>query len=624
MSLLTMTDIQVAFSGHTVLDSVSMSLSEGEIVGLIGLNGSGKTTLLRVAAGVATADSGRVDRRKGLRIGFLEQEPVLPEDATVHDAALSAFDDLLEMERRMRETEHKIAHAEAEERHALLERLGRLQERFDIEGGYERESRVATVLAGVGFSQEEFTRPVTVLSGGERARVALARLLLRDAEILLLDEPTNHLDLAGIEWLEEFLRTKFRGAALVVSHDRLFLDRTVRRILDLERGRLVEYPGNYTKYAELKAARRLEQGRQYEKQRAFIEKEGQFIRRYHAAQRGREARGRQKRLDRLDRVEAPKNERGISVRFDPLRESADLCLRVEELSKSFGDQTLFRDLNVEVYRGDRVGIVGPNGSGKTTFLKVLLGSEPADTGGVSTGRHVQAGYLPQQVDILFSQKTVLDEVWERNRKLDEVAARAILGRFLFSGDDAVAKEVSALSGGERTRLALACLMVERPNLFVLDEPTNHLDIASCEALEEAIEEFEGTVVMVSHDRYLINRLVNKLIVLDGRGGARLIQGNYETFERLRAAQPPAETAKRAAPGPEPERKPVKKLSKNRLAKLEADISRLEMEKSQTEEQLADPALYTDPEKARSLPRRYDEICRELEELYAVWSGSEHP
>jgi ATP-binding cassette subfamily F protein 3 len=625
MALVTLTDVHVAFSGHTVLDGASMSLHDGEIVGLIGPNGSGKTTLLRSAAGSQPLDAGRVDRRKGLRIGFLEQEPVLPEEATVHDAALSAFVELLEVEQRMRDVEHKIARSPAGERHALLERLGCLQERFDLERGYELEGRVGAVLAGVGFSQEEFIRPVSVLSGGERARLALARLLLRDAELLLLDEPTNHLDLAGIEWLEEFLRTRFNGGALVVSHDRLFLDRTVRRILDLEDGRLVEYPGNYSKHAELKAHRRLEQERLYEKQRAFIEKEEQFIRRYHAAQRGREARGRQKRLNRIERIEAPKDRKSMSVRFDPLRESAELCFRAEELAKRFGEQKLFSGLNLEVYRGDCVGIIGPNGSGKSTLLKLLMEELPPDAGSIQKGRHVHVGYLPQQADILFSRETVLDEVWERNRKLDEVQARSLLGRFLFSGDDAVAKAVSDLSGGERTRLALACLMVERPNLLLLDEPTNHLDIASCEALEEAIEDFEGTVVMVSHDRYLINRLVNKLVALDGRGGSQLIHGNYETYEQRRSRQTrPAGPPPEKRPAAEPERKRTKKLSKNRLAQLEEDISRLELEKSQIEAQLADPALYADRNKARTLPRRYDELCRQLDDLYTLWSESEHP
>ena len=646
MALVTLNEVRMMFSGRRVLDAASLSLHEGETVGLIGANGSGKTTLLRIIAGAAQPDSGRVDRRKGLRIGFMEQEPDLRPEMSLHDAALGAFAELLETERRMRELEREIADSpppadssspagvaelrragsQADPRHDLLRQLGALQARFEHAGGYEHESRTEAALMGLGFTRDEFARPVSVLSGGERTRLALARLLLREADLLLLDEPTNHLDLAGIEWLETYLQKKFRGAALIVSHDRLFLDRTVKKILDLDAGRVTEYPGNYTQYAGQKELHRLEQTRKYQEQRAFIEKEEDFIRRYHAAQRGREARGRQKRLDRVERIAAPAHHRKIAVRFQPRRESGETCVRVEALSKRFGERALFRGLDLEVARGERVAIIGPNGSGKTTLLRILLGEAEPDGGTLYVGHKVHFGYLPQEPTGLNSEQTVLEAVWARDRKQDEVAVRSLLGRFLFSGDDAVGKRLCDLSGGERTRVALACLMVDRPNALVLDEPTNHLDIASREALEAALETYGGTLIMVSHDRYFINRLAQKLLVLDGAGGApKLVLGNYETYERAR--QEAAALAQSAAPRQkksprlpsEASAKEGRPLSKNRLAGLEADIARMEAEKNRLEEELAKPELYSDPVKARETPQQYEKVCRELEALYREWT-----
>jgi ATP-binding cassette subfamily F protein 3 len=678
MALVTLNDVTIMYSGRRVLDAASLSLHEGETVGLIGANGSGKTTLLRIIAGAVPPDSGRVDRRKDLRIGFMEQEPDLPrsmqrsallrglrsdssspaeapalrssatsageEEAelrragiSLHDAALSAFADLLETERRMRELEREIAEAEAHKRHDLLRQLGALQARFEHAGGYEHESRTEAALMGLGFTRDEFARPVSVLSGGERTRLVLARLLLRDADLLLLDEPTNHLDLAGIEWLETYLQKKFRGAALIVSHDRLFLDRTVTKVLDLDAGRVKEYPGNYTQYAGQKALHRLEQTRQYQEQRAFIEKEEDFIRRYHAAQRGREARGRQKRLDRIERIAAPTHHKKIAVRFQPKRESGEICIRAEGLSKGYGELPLFRDLDLEIARGERVAIIGPNGSGKTTLLKILLGEVEPDGGTLYVGHNVSFGHLEQEPAGLNSDQTVLEAIWARDRKQDEVAVRSLLGRFLFSGDDAVGKRLRDLSGGERTRVALAGLMVDRPNALLLDEPTNHLDIASREALEAALESYGGTLIMVSHDRYFINRLAQKLLVLGpsdpespgrtgGAGGApKLVLGNYETYERQR--QESAALAQQTPPKPKkPGRSPSvasakegRPLSKNRLARLEGDISRMEAEKNRLEEELAKPELYSDPVKARETPRQYEKLCRELEALYREWT-----
>ena len=629
MALVQLNDIAVSFGGRKVLDRESFSLYERERCGLVGANGSGKTTLLRVIAGMLEADSGLVARKRHLRIGFLEQEPDLPADANVHEAALSAFADLLRMEKHMRRIEHEIAVADGTRRADLLRQLGTLQSRFEHAGGYQRESRTAAVLMGMGLKKPDFTKPVSVLSGGERSRLALARLLLREADLLLLDEPTNHLDLDGIEWLEDFLSRKFRGAALVVSHDRVFLDRAVTRILDVARGRVSGYPGNYSKYAALKAHGQLAQQREHDKQRRFIEHEEEFIRRYHAGQRSKEARGRRRRLERLERVEPVRHDKHIALRFQPRRESSELCFRVEDLSKSYERYKLIEGLSFEVYRGERVGIVGPNGSGKTTLLKMLLGRESPDSGAVEVGHNVAFGYVEQHPADTASEETVLDEVWNRNRRLDEVEVRSVLGRFLLGGDDDVAKKLRDLSGGERTRVSLACLMIERPNVLVLDEPTNHLDIPSRIALESALEAYEGTLIIASHDRYFLNKTVRRIILIDGER-SRVICGNFEYYEALRQRERAGGagrvngSGREAVQKPTPKRpaKPRRRTSKNQLARMEEQLSQLEKEKESLEAELAKPEVYADPQRARELPKRYQRICRDLETLYGEWLGHE--
>jgi len=613
MPLIQLTNVSMSFGGQAVLEDITWGLHAGQRVGLIGANGTGKTTLLRILAGAIEPEGGRADRGRRLRIGFMEQEPDLAPDDTMHDAALAAFADLFEMERRMRELEQEIADADEAGRAALLARLGRRQEQFERANGYDCENRASAALMGLGFRRDDFDRPVSVLSGGEKSRIALARLLLREPDLLLLDEPTNHLDLDGIEWLENFLAKRFRGAVVLVSHDRLFLDRTVAKIVELRGARLAEYRGNYSKYVQLKERQTLEQRRKYEQQQEFIRKEEDFIRRQHAGQRYKEARGRQKRLDRVER------HKKISVRFQAERNSGEVCVRAEGLSKRFGERTLFEDLTFEVYRGARVGIIGPNGSGKTTLLRMVMGRLAPDGGALDIGHHLAFGYLEQESADLNSERSVLDEVWERKRRMDEVEARSVLGRFLISGDEAVNKRLCDLSGGERRRVALACFMVEQPNCLVLDEPTNHLDIASRVALEEALLEYPGTILAVSHDRYFLNRIARKLIVL-GDSGARVVHGTYEDYERQRASRPVETPHPKPTPPARTRAKPA--LSKNRLAQLEREIAGLEEEKGRIEAELARPDLYADADKARDLPSRYREVAERLDALYAEWARQE--
>ena len=605
MSLVQLNDAGLAFAGQTILSGATATIEEGDRIGLIGPNGSGKTTLMRIICGALEPDTGGVARRRGLRCGFLEQEPALPSGSSVHDVALSAFDDLLKLEQRMRETEHAVAAAEPDERNALL---------------HKHESRVGAVLMGVGFSEEEFARPVDVLSGGERSRLALARLLLRDADLLLLDEPTNHLDIDGLEWLEDFLNNRFAGTVVLVSHDRMFLDRTVGRIWDVERARLTTWRGNYTKYAELKEQQELAKEREYEKQQAFIRKEEEFYRRYHAAQRGREAKGRMKRLNRLERIERSPRRKEINMRFEVRRDPSALCFRIEDLAKRYGDRVLFRNISMEIYRGERIGIIGPNGSGKTTLLRILLDELEPDQGQVIRGRNLSSGLLPQQPPPGDGRRSVLDEVWERKRTLNEEDVRSVLGRFLFSSDDDVNKQLADLSGGERKRVALACLMVDQPNVLLLDEPTNHLDIGSREALEAAIGSYPGTVLAVSHDRTFLNRMVDRLIVIEGEE-SRVFFGTYRDFGEKRRAEKESETERKTAAAtsePTSGAGRPRKLSKNRLAALESKIAELEREKERLEALLADPEVYADPDRAARLPKEYNDVREHLDACYAQW------
>ena len=615
--LITVSNVCKFYGAREVLHEVGLQLHAGQRVGLVGANGSGKTTLLRILVGMEGAESGEVRTPRGVRIGYLEQEPDLDPDATVEAAALSAFDDLRAIEREMREIEGRIAEAEASERADLARLHGEFLERFEREGGYEHESRARAALDGVGFGPEERVRPVGGLSGGERSRLALARMLLRQPDLLLLDEPTNHLDLAGVEWLEQFLR-RYPGGALVVSHDRAFLDNVATGVYEIERSRLTTYPGNYARFQEIKAERRLAQRRAYEKQQEFIASEEAFIRRYGAGQRYKEARGRRKRLDRVERLERPAEARRVRMSFRAAKPSGAICYRVRGLAKRFGERTLFEGLDFELYPGERAGIVGPNGCGKTTLLKVLLGQADVGEGEVDRGHNLTIGYYDQFQEGLRDDSTPLDEVWDLQRKWNEVEVRDLLALFLFRGDD-IHKRVGDLSGGERGRLALAKLMAQAPNLLVLDEPMRHLDIPSREALERALSGFDGAVLAVSHDRYFLNRVVSKLLVFEPPR-IRVVNGDYALYERMRAELDAPPMPKAEAERPAPKRK-APPISKNRLARIEARIIELEEALEELDARLRDPEVYADGDRVRELTSRRVDVSAELGDLNAQWEAA---
>ncbi|MBK8913142.1 MAG: ABC-F family ATP-binding cassette domain-containing protein [Phycisphaerales bacterium] len=543
MGLIRFQDVTKQFGGRVVLDGVSVEISSSEHVGLVGPNGAGKSTLLRLINGTLTPDIGSVTLSKGMHVGTLEQEPRMDPTATLHDEVLSVFAEVLALEARMEALTQEIAAAGAggAEVELLLAEYDRVRERFETAGGYRYESRLGEILGGLGFGPADAKLPVSALSGGQRCRAALAKLLLDESEFLLLDEPTNHLDIDAVRWLEKFL-AGHHGGALIISHDRYLLDRACDRILEIDRGRVISYPGNYSNFVRTRDTRRLTQQREFEKDREFIEKERDFIARHMGSQRTAEARGRRTRLERRIRdgefeLDRPHEAQTLRLRFgdgraDPA--AGHTILEIKGLSKGYDGRPLFDDLTLRLDASRRLGITGPNGVGKTTLLNILTGRTKADRGEFALSRHATLGWFGQDARELDPDITIVQALTEVRPDLTEATARSLAGGFLFSGEDAF-KTIGQLSGGEQSRVRLLRLMLGNPNVLILDEPTNHLDIASREVLEAALCDFTGTIIAVSHDRYFLDRVCGQLLVLRPDGWA-LHRGNYTTYiESLEAA-----------------------------------------------------------------------------------------
>ena len=524
MSLVRLDQVTKSYDPYLILDEVSLSIEHGDRIGLIGKNGTGKTTLIEIIAGVIEDFKGGVTYAKRLQIGYLSQEPNLEANCSLRQEMFKVF-----QERRDLEDEMLLLSEKMVEDSNLLDRYARLQDQHERMGGYDYEHQTNRTLGGLGFRDSDFNLKVGVLSGGQKSRAALAKLLLEAPDLLLLDEPTNHLDIKAIEWLENFLNTEYRGAVIIVSHDRYFLDRVARKTVELRNNKLKEYSGNYTKYLEIRRTEKLTQEREYKKQQRYIAHEEDFIRRNMAGQRTREAQGRQKLLDRLERVEKPETaDKTLKLRFTPEVRGGNDILQCRDLGKRYGDKQVFEGLNLEVYRQDVVGIIGPNGVGKTTLFRMILGNEKPTSGELKIGHNLHFGYYDQELAELNRDTTVIDEIWALRPTQKQGEIRSFLGRFLFSEDE-VFKWIGDLSGGEQSRVMLAKLLLENANVLLLDEPTNHLDIPSREVLEEALAEYPATIFMISHDRYVLNKLVNKLLVFEN-GTAKLFVGTYAEYE----------------------------------------------------------------------------------------------
>ncbi|MDT7603181.1 MAG: ATP-binding cassette, subfamily er 3, partial [Acidobacteriota bacterium] len=532
--LFRLTEIHKSYGTQDVLRGASLQVNPGEHVGLVGRNGAGKTTLFRLVIGEETPDRGDVIRMRGLRLGLLEQHVDFAPGATVHESALAAFGHLQQIEHEMHVLEHRMAEP-GDELDAILERYSELQHEFEREGGFEYSARAESILLGLGFARETWQLEVEKLSGGQKNRLGLARLLLAEPDVLLLDEPTNHLDVAGVEWLEEFL-SGYRSAYVIISHDRYFLDRSCRRIVEIELGKAASYNGNYSAYLEEREERREAQRRAYENQQHLIAKTEEFIRRNLAGQKTKQAKSRRKMLEKLDRVEAVRADATQgNFQLKGVERTGNQALIVTNLSVGYPDKTLARDITFTLKRGECLGVIGPNGSGKTTFVKTVLGKTPPLAGETRWGTKVQIGYYAQQLDDLDARNEIIMEL--RRVAPSTVTAgelRNFLAQFLFTGDD-VYKKVQDLSGGEKGRLALAKLIYSRVNVLVLDEPTNHLDIPSREALEEALASYDGTIITISHDRYFLDRVATQILALDGSGTAEHYDGDYTEYHDWKAA-----------------------------------------------------------------------------------------
>ncbi|HEY0097696.1 MAG TPA: ABC-F family ATP-binding cassette domain-containing protein [Pyrinomonadaceae bacterium] len=526
-------EVYKSYGSQDVLRGVSLQINPGEHVGLVGRNGAGKTTLFRLIGGEETPDSGDVVRARGLKLGLLEQHVDFEPGMTVHESALAAFGRLQQIEHEMHELEHRMGEA-TDDLDAVLERYSDLQHEFEREGGFEYAARAEAILLGLGFEREMWQLETEKLSGGQKNRLGMARLLLAEPDVLLLDEPTNHLDVAGVEWLEEYL-SSYGSAYVIISHDRYFLDRSCRRIIEVENGKAVSYHGNYSAFLVEREERREAQRRAYENQQHLIAKTEEFIRRNLAGQKTKQAKSRRTMLQKMDRVEAVRAD-GSQGNFQlkGVERTGNQTLIVKELAVGYPDKVLATDITFTLTRGEALGVIGPNGSGKTTFIKTLLGKLPPLAGEARWGTKVQIGYYAQQLDDLDERNEIIMEL--RRVAPSTVTAgelRGFLAKFLFVGDD-VYKHVRDLSGGEKGRLALAKLIYSRVNVLVLDEPTNHLDIPSRESLEEALDAYEGTIITISHDRYFLDRVATQILALDGQSAAEHYDGDYTEYHDWKA------------------------------------------------------------------------------------------
>ena len=631
MIILSAQHIAKSFGVNAVLRDVSLTVQQGDRIGLVGVNGCGKSTLMRILAGLDAQDGGEISLVRGLRVGYLAQQNMVTSGETVWNELQKVYEQVFAMEKKLRELEDEMAHAHTDaQRFAQLSAdYDRLTQRFEEADGYSWKSMVSGVLNGLGFKPAQYDQCVDSLSGGEQTRLCLARLLLQKPDLLLLDEPTNHLDMETLQWLENYLAA-YKGSVLVISHDRYFLDHVCTGIVEILMGSSEQYNGNYTRYIAQRQERFESRMRAYEIQQKEIERQQAIIARYRMFNREksiRAAESREKALDRMEKLEKPVDERAIRFSFEARRRTGEDVLQLTEMSKSFGEKHLFHDLTLRVRAGDRVALIGPNGVGKSTLIKIIVGEEQPDTGFIRYGSNVDIGYYDQHQSTLHADKTVLDEIWDRFPQMEQSNVRGALGMFLFTGDD-VFKPIHTLSGGEKGRVALTALMLRKDNLLLLDEPTNHLDMDSREVLEDALADFGGTIITVSHDRYFINRIANRIIEMQPDGVTEYI-GNYDDYIE-RKNRPVAVEAEAGKTKTELEKeKRREKLSRQALRQLkiraqeaEKAVGVKEAEIAELEAQMADPSLYSDAQKSADVQRAYQEAQQELQTLYEQWEAAE--
>jgi ATP-binding cassette subfamily F protein 3 len=631
--LFRLSDINKSYSAHEILRGVSFQVNPNEKIGLVGRNGAGKTTVFRLITGEETADSGDVIKINGLKIGLLAQHVDFSENETVHTAALSAFQRIHDIEAEMRQLEKQMETDASEE---ILEKYAELQIEFEHEDGFSYAAKAEAILLGLGFAKNTWTLETKNLSGGQKNRLGMARLLLANADVLLLDEPTNHLDVQAVEWLENFLQN-YDKTYVIISHDRYFLDRTTNKIIEIENGKAVSYKGNYSKFLIEREERREIQRREFENQQSYIKNTEAFVRKNLEGQKTKQAKSRRTLLQRLERVEAVATDKPQgNFKLQKVERAGQNVLTVEDLVIGYGEKILAKGIEFTLTRGEALGVIGGNGTGKTTFLKTVLGNIREISGKIIWGAKTDIGYYSQNLEDLDPRNEIIQELRRVAPMAENGELRSFLGRFLFSGED-VFKSVKDLSGGEKGRLALAKLIYSNKNVLVLDEPTNHLDIPSREALEDALDAYQGTIITVSHDRFFLDKISTQIFSFEENDKVEIFDGNYSEFHDWKLRRGDTEKGKKGETLDEPqglqsgplaireEQKTKPELSKNQRQKIENRIAEIEGEISQMEEDLANlsyrmslPEIASNHEKLQKTTDRFQKTESQIQILYAEW------
>ena len=635
MIVLSCNNLNKSFGIDLVLENINFTVNENDKIGIIGVNGTGKTTLFKIISGIYGYDSGDIYTSKDCEIGYLEQNTNFHSENTIFEEVLEVFKDIIDMENYLRELEDKIAKESSNSNSTNLEKLmneySHKLELFSDINGYGYKSEAKGILKGLGFSDEDMSKPISILSGGEKTRVLLGKLLLKKPNLLLLDEPTNHLDSEAIEWLEVFLK-QYKGTVILISHDRYFLDQVVNRIFEIHNKKLKSYNGNYSKFLELSATEKEIEQKKYDDQQKEIKKQEESIERLKAYGREKHlkrARSKEKSLDKVEVLDKPESYRKkAKIEFNPTITSGNDVLKLRNVSMGYGERILFKDLNLDIYRGEKVALIGANGIGKSTLFKIIMKELTPYSGEIKFGTNVNVSYFHQEQKTLDLNNTIIDEIWNNNPNLTQTSIRSMLGSFLFQGEE-VFKQISTLSGGERARIAILKLILSNANLLLLDEPTNHLDIDSKEVLEQALSGYTGTIFTISHDRYFLNTVVDKVLVLDENGITEYL-GNYDYYiekkkqiqdlNQIEENEEKTKTQLKDEKRKEREQRELEKKNRIKRQNVEKDIEETELKIEELDILLCQEEVYSNPEKSKQVSKEKISLEDKLANLYDEWEN----
>lgn len=635
MIVLSCNNLNKSFGIDSILENVNFTVNEYDKIGIIGVNGTGKTTLFKIISGIYGYDSGDIYTSKDCEIGYLEQNTNFHSENTILEEVLEVFKDVIEMEKYLRDLEHKISEESSNTNSTTLEKLmneySNKLEAFSDMNGYGYKSEAKGVLKGLGFSDEDMDKPISILSGGEKTRVLLGKLLLKKPTLLLLDEPTNHLDSEAIEWLEVFLK-QYKGTVILISHDRYFLDQVVNRIFEIHNKKLKTYNGNYSDFIKASAIEKELELKKFEDQQKDIKKQEESIERLKAFGREKHlkrARSKEKALVKVDVLDKPEAYRKkAKIAFNPSVTSGNDVLQLRDISMGYGERILFKDLNLDIYRGEKVALIGANGIGKSTLFKIIMNEITPLSGDIKFGTNVNVSYFHQEQKTLNLDNTIIDEIWEDNKQLTQTSLRTMLGAFLFEGEE-VFKKISTLSGGERARVAILKLILSNANLLLLDEPTNHLDIDSKEVLEEALSSYTGTIFTISHDRYFLNTVVDKVLVLDENGITEYL-GNYDYYiekkkqvqemNTVEVIEEKTKTQLKEEKRKEREQREAEKKNRVKRQNIEKEIEETEAKIEEMDVLLCQEEVYSNPEKSKDVSLQKASLEEKLSALYEEWES----